>query len=676
MKKVFAWLLILVLMLTGLTAQAATPYRTWTLGTNGELVETQTAYDPVKSMVRFGDETLRDPQDLRLGPDGNLYVADNGNRRVLVITKNGDVVKTIGDNKTLRSAMGVYVDESLNVYVADDMGSQIVVFDKDGALIRTYGKPTHQLYGEKNFNPTKVVLDKRGNLYVTAKGNTKGIVQISPVGEGEFLGYYGANNSNISLLTRFRRLIFGENSAAAGDIRPSSVANLAIDEKGMVYTVTSVGDTTALRKLNVAGRSTMVPDYVTAQNSAVAVNKYGSIFTATSNGNIMEYTSEGKTLFLFGAFDRDEQRIGTFKDVTGLVVMDDYTLYVLDANLKSIQILKPTEFTDMVHQAFTLFNEGKYAASKEPWTEVLRMNSMFTYASTGLGEAQYREEDYEAAMESFRNGGYRQGYSDAWWEQRSNFLHQGLSSAIIWIVVILVALAVIKYIDRRKKILNPLRKVGSFLYHIPIVNQVLYSFEMLRNPYDACYGIKREKRASILSAILVLTIFFVMFVAYKYFAGFLFKRVPEGYYEVFNDFMMVYGVFMLLTICCYLVCTITDGEARFRDLFISAAYALIPMIVVLPIELILSNVLTFNEEFFISLLNIIGIGWTCLLLVLMLMYQNDYTLGKTIKTIFITMFCVLVVVALIAVMYMLISQLVDFITSVYGEVVYRFVRKV
>ena len=36
----------------------------------------------------------------------------------------------------------------------------------------------------------------------------------------------------------------------------------------------------------------------------------------------------------------------------------------------------------------------------------------------------------------------------------------------------------------------------------------------------------------------------------------------------------------------------------------------------------------------------------------------------------------LVGVALVVVLYMLISQLVDFIASIYGEVVYRFVKKV
>lgn len=678
MKKFAAWLLLLLLLTPCLTAQAATPFRTYTQGTERNLVETQTAYEPVRTMIRFGDETLKLPQDLRMGPDGNLYIADNGNKRILVIDTEGNFIREIVDKKNMKSPMGVFVDDDLNVYVADEKARAVLVYDKNGDFVMEYVKPTHQLFGETApYVPQKVVLDKRGNLYIVSKGNTNGIVQISPVGGGEFLGYYGANASRISLLTHMRRFLFGENSSAVGEIVPISVKNLTIDQKGMVYTVTEAGDESSLRRLNVAGKSTMTPEWWIELNSAVAVNSSNSIFTANANGYIMEYTAEGDLLFMFGTNDtQSEQRIGMFKSVTGLVVTDDYTIYVLDANLNSIQVLKPTEFTDLVHQAFTLFQEGKYAESKAPWTEVLRMNSLFTYASTGLGEALYREGHYEEAMEAFRNGGYRQGYSDAWWEQRSNLLHSNMSTVIYVAVAVIVLWVVLKKLDRKFRIFNPLRFVKEKLASIRILRQVGWSTMMLRNPYDACYGIKREKRAGWLSAFIMLILFFVLYVANKYFAGFLFKTMPDGYYELINDFLIIGGAFLLLTICCYLVCTITDGEARFRDIFISAAYALIPMIVFLPIKLLLTNVLTYNEEFFITLIDVVSIGWTALLIVLMLMYQNDYTLKQTFKTIFLTLFCVLVVVALIVVLYMLISQLVDFIVSIYGEVVYRFVKKV
>ncbi len=678
MKKFAAWLLLILLLTACLPAQAATPYRTYTQGTDRDLVETQTAYEPIRTMIRFGDETLKMPQDMRMGPDGYLYVADNGNKRILVIDTEGNFIREIVDKKNMKSPMGVFVDENLNVYVADDKARAVLVYDKDGNFVMEYLKPTHQLFGEMApYVPQKVVLDKRGNLYIVSKGNTNGIVQISPVGGGEFLGYYGANASRISFMTHIRRFIFGENSSAVGEIVPISVKNLTIDQKGMVYTVTEAADDSALRRLNVAGKSTMTPEWWIELNSAVAVNSSNSIFTANANGTIMEYTSEGDLLFVFGANDAlSEQRIGMFKSVTGLVVTDDYTIYVLDANLNSIQVLKPTEFTDLVHQAFTLFQEGKYAESKAPWTEVLRMNSLFTYASTGLGEALYREGNYEEAMEAFRNGGYRQGYSDAWWEQRSNILHSNMSTVIYVAAAVVVLWIVVKKLDKKFGILKPLRFLKEKIGSIKLVSQIGWSGMMLRNPYDACYGIKREKRASYLSALIILLTFFALYVANKYFAGFLFKTMPDGYFELLNDFLLVFGAFALLTICCYLVCTITDGEARFRDIVISAAYALIPMIVFMPIKLLLTNVLSFNEQFFITMIDFVSIGWTALLIVLMLMYQNDYSLKQTIKTIFLTLFCVLVVVALLVVLYMLISQLVDFIVSIYGEVVYRFVKRV
>ncbi len=671
-------LLTLALVLLCTAASASVPYRTFTLGVDGDLVQTQAAYEPVRTMTRFGEETLKNPADMRLGPDGNLYIADDGNNRILVITQSGDFVKAIGDKKTLKSAQGVFVDDDLNVFVADEKGRAVVVFSPEGEVIREYTRPTNTpLFGENAaFKPNKLVLDKRGNLYIASVGNTNGIVQLSPVGDGEFLGYYGANQSRVNWLTAIRRRILSEEQLKMqADVVPTSVKNLAIDEKGMVYTV-SEAENAALRRLNVAGSNTLTPDYNVERTTAVSVNSHGSIFTASKDGNIMEYTSEGSTLFLFGATDTGDQRVGTFKSVTGLVVTDEYNVFVLDEILNSVQVLAATEFTDLVHQAFTLFQDGKYAESKVPWTEVLRMNSLFTYASTGLGEALYREGNFDLALSSFRNGGNRKGYSDAFWELRSDWLHRNLGVILLWIIGIAVVLKIAGIIDRKTHFLAPVRTVKGKIGDIGFLKKVGWCFTMMRNPFDCCYGIKREKRSSIPAAVCVVVIFFILQVVNKYFSGFLFKTVQEGEYELLRDAVMTFGAFLLLTICCYLVCTIQEGEARFRDIFIGSAAALTPMIIALPIRLLLSNVLTFNEDFFLTLVDVVAYGFTAVLIILELMYLNDYSMKKTLGIIIVTLFTVLVTVALLFVVYVLIGQLVDFVSSIYGEVVYRFVRKV
>ena len=63
-----------------------------------------------------------------------------------------------------------------------------------------------------------------------------------------------------------------------------------------------------------------------------------------------------------------------------------------------------------------------------------------------------------------------------------------------------------------------------------------------------------------------------------------------------------------------------------------------------------------------------------MLLFLNIMYLNDYSIRKTLWTLILTAFTALVTAALLFVVYVLVSQLVDFLASVYGEVVYRFVK--
>ena len=63
-----------------------------------------------------------------------------------------------------------------------------------------------------------------------------------------------------------------------------------------------------------------------------------------------------------------------------------------------IPIFGKTEYAELVHQALTLYQQGKYIESKEPWEEALRQNSLFDYANKGLGQAYYKLEQYDEAL--------------------------------------------------------------------------------------------------------------------------------------------------------------------------------------------------------------------------------------------------------------------------------------
>jgi hypothetical protein len=196
-------------------------------------------------------------------------------------------------------------------------------------------------------------------------------------------------------------------------------------------------------------------------------------------------------------------------------------------------------------------------------------------------------------------------------------------------------------------------------------------FYNLQNPNDHAYGIKHERKTGWLSSFIILFAVFVVYALDRYATGFLFKSVPDGYFDLLADFIVVFGAIGLSVCACYLVCTITEGEASFKELFCGVVYAFAPYLALKPLGIILTNVLTFNESFFITLLNVVAYTWTGLLIVLAVKNLNDYSLRKTLWTLFLTLIVVMLMVMLIFVVYVLISQVIEFIAAIIGEAVHK-----
>jgi len=606
------------------------------------------------------------PQDIRLGSDGLLYIADTGNSRILVATQMGEWVKTIGYGY-LQSPQGVFrTDEGL-IYVADTTAQTVFVFDETGELIDTYTRPHHPLFGRyAPFMPQKVVVDRRGNLYIASQGNTNGVIQLA-TGTGEFLGYFGANITNVNWWTAFRQFIDRQNQIL---VAPITVTNVAICSRGLIYTV-SRGDNISLKRLNVAGRDILnlepmwnFPDFI-----AVTVTEGGNIFAATHNW-IVEYTAEGDLLFLMASNDDGRQRAGLFSSISGLAVHDG-TIFVLDELMAVIQVLVPTEFVNEVHTAFTLFNEGRYSESMVPWQNVMRMNSMFAYAGVGLGEAHFRNREHHQARDAFRRGFSREGYSDAFWEIRSDWMRDNTATIMVWGFALIVAWGLIKFVDRRVGVLKPVRAVTTKIRGVTLFSQCTFALRNITNPYDAAYGIKHENKGSYKSAFILLFLFYVLYVLDRYFSGFLFRSVPDGQYDLVWDALFIIVVVGLPIICCYLVSAISDGEASFKNLFVGVIYAFAPLFIIMPLVIALGNVLTLNEAFFITFFNFIAYTWTAVLIFLAIKNLNDYTFGKTFSIVFITVFVTLILALLVFIMYVLVMQVADFVVSVVREVVFR-----
>ncbi len=656
-----------------LIVQADAPYKTYTVDGYGYVSETQTAYLPYETITKVGEEALNAPTDFTLLNDGSMYILDSGNARVVVSDMEANLITTFGEG-VLVNPRGIYVTPEHICYVADRDAKAVFVFDADGELIHTYGKPTAPLYGEtQDFLPLKVIANEAGTMYIICESNTNGIVQISPVDGGTFLGYFGTNGTDPSLWNIIWRSIQtdAQRAKSRGNI-PATPDNMAIDEKGLIYTVTRGEGYDTLKRLNIAGINMIEPDAYEEVPAAVAVGNHDNVFVASQMGYIYEYNNEGDLLFVFGGSDDGQQRIGLSTKVEAIQVGTDDKIYVLDSDKAQIQIYEPTEFTNHLHNALYLFSKGRYTESKEPLMEVLRMNNLFDYANMAMGRALYKEENYHDAVYYARLAKDYEGYSDAFWEIRNNWLKRNLATVIIILFTLFVLKKIIDLLDKKKHILAKPRAVMHKVGEIKLIKQLRYMFYYMRHPIDGCYGIKREGRVSLLSANILLVLIMLFYIINKYFCGFLMKNVREGSYDIFSDIGFIVIVLGLVVGCNYLMCTINEGEGKIKHIYCSFLYSMAPYLVFTPIIFLMSHVVTFNEVFFIQFANLFMVVWIAVLVFIAIKEINNYKVKETFKIIGLTVFTILIACLLAFIIYVLWSQVFDFLQSVFGEVVYRF----
>ncbi|MBP3600349.1 MAG: NHL repeat-containing protein [Clostridia bacterium] len=668
LKTVLASLLLMTVL--SISAFANTAYKTITVDKNGDYIETQNAYNPVMTIEKIDNEILSKPGDMTISGE-KLYIADTGNKRIVISTLEGSLISVIS-SEFLKQPCGIFVAENGEILVADMEAEAVFAFTEDGVLQNKYEKPTSVLYGEKeSFIPLKVACDGNDNLYISCKGNSNGIVQISR-STGEFLGYFGANEVTISLWDRFLDSIFTEEQKSQlQQTIPASISNLTVDSTGIVYTMTNIETDQVIRKLNMSANDMLKTDISFPSPSDLTIGSIGNIYASTSNGYILEFNSEGDLLFIFGGFDDGSQRIGLFSTISAIAVTENGRLYVLDDTTGQIQTFEPTEFTENVHTALALYQDGKYIESKEPWEKVLLMNNLFDYAHKGIAESYYMEENYAEAMKHFELSNDKEGVSKAFTELRNAVIRKNIFWILGIAVVVLGGGYVLLMLRRKTKVLAPAGEAIRKVSDKPLLNQLFFLFKIPKNPIDAYYGIKRENKVSVKSATILYSIFVVIYLADKYLRGYIFSTITVGQYSVIKDAAVILGILILIILAHYLICSITEGEASLKNVYCAIVYSLMPYIILRPVVIILTHILTDSEVFIINFLNVIIYVCTIALLVVMVNELNNYKASETVKCIFWTLFAFFVAIVVLFILYVMTKQTAEFVVQIWSEVIYR-----
>ncbi|WDF05370.1 MULTISPECIES: YIP1 family protein [Shouchella] len=669
-QTLLTWLFIMIVCLLPLSAQASVevPYKTYTLTGEGYPIETQVAYVPVGNIGLTGD--LLAPEDLFVGKDNLIYVADSGFQHVVVFDEEGKRIREIGTG-LLREPLGVFVNEE-GIYVADYALEEIVLFNHSGDLINTFGKPDTPLYGERAaFKPQKITVDRRGNLYVVSEGSTNGIVQLSA--EGDFLGFFGVNRFGGSLLSFLPDLITSETQRVNQFLRvPPAPTNITIDEQGLVYTVTAGTDNEVVRRLNIAGAN-MLPSDIAGSNPMrdVAVGAAGNMVTISTDGTIYELDPEGYTLFYFGGKEDGTSRAGLFVQPSAIEVDRNGQLLVADREKGTVELFNPTGFTRNLHEGIRLFTEGYYVESEAIWQDVLQLNASFALAHNAIGQSEFKQQNYNKAMARFERSNNYSAYSNAFWEVRYEWMQEKLSLLFASIIGLITLRFGIIYTNRRFGYLAPVEKRWVQVKRLKLFNELLFVFRFIRHPIDSFYYVKENKRVSILSASILYVSLFISYLFFIYGRGFIFRPTPLEYFWFTYDLLIFATPIVFFLLVNYLVSTISDGEGRFRELYIGFIYASAPLLIGLVPLVFVSRILTLNEAFLFQFSLLSMIVYALVILFIMLKEIHDFTFWGTVRNVVLTIFGMILLAFVLMIVYVLFDQVIQFLASIWQEVLYR-----
>ena len=425
---------------------------------------------------------FRNPQDLCVSPDGDVYIADTGNNRIVVLAQDLKTVRRIitgfeaeGAAQTFSAPSGVAISEKHRLYIADSLNRRIVVLEPDGTFVKYVKNPQSEVLDEGYvFTPLRVSVDYADRVYVIAQNMFQGIMVFSE--EGVFTGFFGTISVKISLWEKFwRKLATKEERGKQQLFIPTEFTGIDVDDEGFVYASNKDTDgLQAVRRLNPKGEDVIrrgphanlggdrvfgsVGNYAgPSQIVDVVYRGHGTYSLLDSRrGRIFTYDHEGNLLYVFGGIG---SQAGTFLTPTAIEQLGS-RLLVLDSQQGNLTVFAQTEYGSLINRAVALRFDGDETQAVPLWQEVLRLDEINELANTGIGKAYLSAGDNENAMLYLRRGMNREYYSVAFkrWrnERRRNnisFILSGVVAAAV--LAVLWVKAVRPAVRKKAKRRNP-----------------------------------------------------------------------------------------------------------------------------------------------------------------------------------------------------------------------------
>ncbi len=665
----FLFITCLVTFETG-KASPATSY-TMTLNSKGRWVRTQDAYLPDRTIIEL---KLKDPQDIFFDKNDIMYIADTGNKRILKYNPNNDEVLLVIENEAFKTPKGIFITEDDYLYIADTSAQLVFKYDTAGNFIEQYGTPDSQSFEGKTFNPAKIGVDKRGNMYIYGEGIYDGIIQLSK--SGEFLGYFTSNRIELSFIERLQDRFFTEaQKAKLFPKTPTIFSNVYVDTNGFVYTTSMNSSNGAVKRHNIAGGNQFTNGVISPTDPVdVYVNKSGIIFVAMDSGSIFVYSRDGEYIYSFAASNFKDGVVpddvsGLFTSISALAIDSTGKVWAVDDKKSFIQSFTATEYAEKVYEALELYNLGKYEEAVVVWEDVLRLNQMSVLAHNNIGKNYYSLQEYEKAMHHFEIAGNRWNYSESFWEVRNTVLQKYIGIAFIVLAALYLISLILKIMKVNHKVSAAIKEPFRRINKIKFINNLLYMFRVLIHPKDSYYELKKGHKGSLLGAFILLIAFFITYLWYVVGKDFIYQFIAVEDMDLNSIILGFFGLITLFVVCNYLVTSINDGEGGFKQIFIMFMYSLAPMFIAFTSVTLLSYVLTYNEAFILDVIMTVAYAWTGINILIGVQETHNYTMWETIKSIAITIAFMIIFLVMLIMVIVMWEQLYNFFEAIIREAI-------
>ena len=691
-KKVLVIFIAALLALTfSISAFAEVPYESYTywsdVGEENKAVYNRPMYSAEFNIetTAFGIAPLTKIKDITYDNEGNLFVLDAASR-IVVLDKDYAFVREIGligGTEAYAEASGLYIAKDNTIYICDTEGHRILHITADGTLINTITLPESNLIPDDfDFRPTNMAIDDYGYTYILSDGSYYGALLYDS--EMVFQGFYGANTVSAtvgSVLTNIKNRIFPNNTKLAKTTKrlPFCFVDLAIDDKGFIYTSTGYTDTSRkgqVRKLgpgignNILGSDdiSFVDTKINNTYNSGAVSKQDIFDIEVDNdgfvyglesafGKIFVYDPSCRILSVFGGGMGFGSQLGNFVTVSALAIKDGGSeVLVADGATNKITVFKITEFGAKVKNLIALTNKGDYEGAKEGWEEVLSIDNNFQPAYGALARAYINDGDYETALELAKKGYDRDTYAIAFEYMRGEIINNNFVLIFIVLLLLIVLLIVFLVISSKKKIKLIKNK------------QVSLMFSALLHPSDCFTEIKEKRQGSLMLCVISVLLFYVVTILNTLKGGFLFTIYDVASFNSVWLFIKTTGLVVLWVVANWMVCTLLGGRGRFKEIAIVTCYSLQPLIIEKVIRLLLTNVLLPSEASFLTISEAVAILWFLLLMIIGLLKIHDISMPRLIGTSVLSLAGVAAIVFLAIIIVILVQQFGGFIVTVVSEI--------